>query len=110
MYYKKEYEILCEYNVNIEICIVEWIFSLFSSIIPLEIQMEFYLEFFSEGWIYFYKMCISAILHLNMKTKNYIDPEDIYIALKMGKDCEGHQKQLKKWSSIIKKASEINLQ
>jgi hypothetical protein len=31
-----------EINVNLEICMVEWVFSLFSSLIPIDIQYNFY--------------------------------------------------------------------
>ena len=65
---QKEYENIwktfTKYGVKVEIFMVEWVFSLFSSLIPLELQMEFYKGFFSQGWIFFYKMCISSILNL----------------------------------------------
>ena len=46
-------------GVKVEIFLVEWLFSLFSSLIPMQLQMDFFKGFFSQGWIFFYKMCIS---------------------------------------------------
>lgn len=95
-------------NVNLEICIVEWMFSLFSSIIPIEIQIYFYNNFFVEGWRYFYKMCISIILSINIINQQYNGPEDVYIALKLGKytpiDKEENKKQ---WKEILNKSDKL---
>jgi hypothetical protein len=107
---KSEYEILNNLNVNIEICIVEWIFSLFSSIIPIDIQIDFYSGFYSEGWTFFYKMCISVLESIELKNENFKDPEDVYIALKKGKDYDSNKKQFtKKWAGIIRRANQINI-
>jgi hypothetical protein len=96
--------------VNIEICIIEWIFSLFSSIIPLEIQIDFYSGFYSEGWIFFYKMCLSVLQSIELNCENFKDPEDVYIALKKGKDYDMNKKQItKKWTAIIRNAKDISL-
>jgi len=98
-------------NVNIELCIVEWVFSLFSSLIPLDIQINFYEGFFSQGWNFFYKMCISVVLSIDITNSKYRDPEDVYIALKIGKEYETEKRQLcKKWNGIIKNAFEIELE
>jgi hypothetical protein len=97
-------------NVNLEICMVEWIFSLFSSIIPLEIQLNFYEGFFAEGWIFFYKMSISMIFNLNLNNQTYIDPEDVYLGLKLGKNIENKRDDiLKKWNNLINKAYRIDI-
>ena len=84
-YYPYIWDVFNKIGVKVEIFMVEWLFSMFSSLIPLEIQIEFYKGFFSEGWIFFYKMCISAIL--NIKGVFY-DADEIYIALKCGKNEE----------------------
>ena len=84
---QKEYEdIWKKFNklgVKVEIFMVEWVISLFSSLIPLDLQMEFYKGFFSQGWIFFYKMCLSSILSLNGK---FSEVDEIYMALKCGKN------------------------
>ena len=46
-------------GVKVEIFMVEWLFSLFSSLIPLELLMEFYKGFFSQGWIFFIKYSLA---------------------------------------------------
>ena len=87
----------------------EWVFSLFSSIIPLELQYNFYFGFFAEGWKFFYKMCISVILLTLSNQGKFNDPEDIYIALKLGKHSDNKSIYLKKWVEIIEKAYEIEI-
>jgi len=84
---QKEYEdIWKKFNklgVKVEIFMVEWVFSLFSSLIPLDLQMDFYKGFFSQGWNFFYKMCISSVLNLSGK---YYQADEIYMSLKCGKN------------------------
>ena len=46
--YPLYWESFLKIGVKVEIFIVEWLFSLFSSLIPLELQMDFYKGFFSE--------------------------------------------------------------
>ena len=95
-------------GVKVEIFMVEWLFSLFSSIIPLELQMEFFKGFFCEGWKFFYKMCLSCILSLN---GNFSQDDEIYIALKNGKKEDKKNKEENKniWKNIIKKAYTIEI-
>ena len=95
-------------GVKVEIFMVEWLFSLFSSLIPLELLMEFYKGFFSQGWIFFYKMCISIILNLKGK---FFEADEIYIALKNGKNEENVKEEDIKnsWKKIIQKAYTINI-
>lgn len=97
-------------NVEVEIFIIEWVFSLFSSVIPLEVQIHFYEGFFVEGWKFFYKMCISIILRLNLEKQRYIDAEEIYIALKLGKYEEVNSKDvIKLWKQVINNAFKLDI-
>ena len=91
-----------------EIFMVEWLFSLFSSLIPLELQIEFYKGFFSNGWIFFYKMAISAILNLK---GGFNEADEIYIALKYGKNVDNLKGEDIKiiWKSIIQKAYSLEI-
>ena len=104
-FYWKNFE---KIGVKVEIFLVEWLFSLFSSLIPLELQMDFYKGFFSEGWIFFYKMCISAILNLKGK---FSEADEIYIGLKIGKNEENIKEEDIKntWKKIIQKAFTIKI-
>jgi len=87
---------------------VEWVFSLFSSVIPIELQMQFYFGFFAEGWSFFYKMCISVILTLDIENKEEIEAEEIYLVLKFGKHEDNYEKnRYYIWKNIIEKAFEI---
>jgi hypothetical protein len=87
---------------------VEWVFSLFSSMIPLEIQFNFYFGFFAEGWTFFYKMCISVILNTLKHQNKYSDPEDLYIDMKLGKHNDNQSLYLKRWQEILDYAYEID--
>ena len=110
-FYKQEYEILLELNVNVEICMVEWVFSLFSSLIPLETQLLFYEGFFAEGWIFFYKVCCSIFESIDMQNNYFNDAEDVYIALKVGKHADIERSELiRKWREILMKAYTLELE
>jgi hypothetical protein len=105
--YPSYWESFGKIGVKVEIFIVEWLFSLFSSLIPLELQMDFYKGFFSQGWIFFYKMCISCIL--NVKGE-FSDSDEIYIALKNGKNEDDKEEEGKNvWKKIIQRAYSINI-
>lgn len=97
-----------ELGVKVEFFLVEWLFSLFSSLIPLELQMEFFKGFFSQGWLFFYKMCISCIL--NLKGKFY-EADEIYIGLKNGKNEENLKEEdiNYSWKKIIQKAYSLKI-
>ena len=109
---QKEYENIwktfTKFGVKVEIFMVEWVFSLFSSLIPLELQMEFYKGFFSQGWIFFYKMCISSILNLDGK---YFEVDEIYMALKCGKNDDkiNDKKVWENWKNIIQNAYNLKI-
>ena len=109
---QKEYDymwnIFTKFGVKVEIFMVEWVFSLFSSLIPLDLQMDFYKGLFSQGWIFFYKMCISSILNLNGK---YFEVDEIYMALKCGKnDDKIKEKDVRDyWKKIIQNAYNLKI-
>ena len=89
-------------KVNLEIVLVEWLYSLFSSTIPLEVQYDFYFGFINQKWDFFYKMCISCFLELEGK---FNEADDVYIALKFDKhrdDTASTTAQF--WKGIIKRA------
>ena len=96
------YDSLISKGVEIDIVIVEWVFSLFSSVIPIEVQIRFYFGFFAEGWNFFYKMCISVILTLEKDINEGIEADEIYLRLKFGKHEDNYENNSKRmWNSII---------
>jgi len=109
---EKEYnyiwKIFKKIGVKVEIFMVEWLFSLFSSLIPLELQIEFYKGFFSQGWIFFYKMAISSILNLK---GGFNEADEIYIGLKCGKNEDNiKEEEIKNtWKKIIHKAYTLDI-
>jgi hypothetical protein len=108
--YKDVHRYFNEENIQIEIIIAEWVFSLFSSAIPLDIQINFYFGFFGEGWEFFYKMCLSVILNIYDKRGTYTDVADVYIAFKLGKHHEKATSEINKiWNNLIDKAFQIQI-
>ena len=95
-------------NINFEIFMIEWLYSLFSNLIPLELQMSFYKGFFCQGWKFFYKMCISIITSAKGTFKG---PEEVYIAFKFGTldDKVTEEFTFKYWKKIIQNAYFINI-
>ena len=106
--YPQNWNIFQKIGVKVEIFMVEWLFSLFSSLIPLDLQIDFYKGFFSHGWIFFYKMCISTILNLEGQ---FSEADEIYIGLKCGKNSDNlKEEEIKnKWKKIIQKAYTIEI-
>ena len=106
--YPSNWEIFQKIGVKVEIFMVEWLFSLFSSLIPLDLQIDFYKGFFSHGWIFFYKMCISTILNLEGV---FSEADEIYIGLKCGKNSDNLKEEeiRNKWKKIIQKAYTIEI-
>ena len=106
--YPLNWEIFQKIGVKVEIFMVEWLFSLFSSLIPLDLQIDFYKGFFSHGWIFFYKMCISTILNLE---GHFSEADEIYIGLKCGKNSDNlKEEEIKnKWKKIIQKAYTLEI-
>ena len=106
--YPLNWDIFQKIGVKVEIFMVEWLFSLFSSLIPLDLQIDFYKGFFSHGWIFFYKMCISTILNLEGA---FSEADEIYIGLKCGKNSDNLKEEeiRNKWKKIIQKAYTIEI-
>ena len=103
--YPSYWEIFEKLGVKIEIIMINWLFSLFSSLIPLELQMDFYKGFFTQGWIFFYKMCISSIINLK---GNFYEVDEIYIALK-NEENKKEEDNINEWKNIIKMAYNIEI-
>ena len=106
--YSKIWNIFQKIGVKVEIFMIEWLFSLFSSLIPLDLQIDFYKGFFSKGWMFFYKMCISSILNLNGE---FHESDEIYIALKCGKNEENVKEEeiRNTWKKIIQNAYTLEI-
>lgn len=103
-------ELLNSLETNIDVIIVEWIFSLFSSVIPMDAQLYFYEGFFIEGWKYFYKVCVTLLLRLDFTKEKYLDSSDIYIALKFGKhDKQRGKDEVAFWKQVCNEAYEVNI-
>lgn len=99
-------DLLQKYKVNMHYVIVEWVFSLFCSLIPLEVQIEFFINFFESKWLHFYKVCLCLIKSKESDFKNICDSDDIYILLRFSKSNEDNGKDKKEfWKKINYEAS-----
>ena len=107
-YSPKLFDELAQAGVTYEIFMIEWLYSLFSSIIPLELQMSFYKGFYCQGWKFFYKMCISIITNVKGTFKG---PEEIYIMFKFGTldDKVTDEFTNEYWKKIINNAYNIDI-
>ena len=58
---------LNDYMINVlqlathNIYLTDWVICLCSSIMPIDLHIDFVSVFFKEGWHYFYKMCIAIL-------------------------------------------------
>jgi len=60
----------------------EWIFGLFSSVIPLEQMGVFFSNFFQDGWIFFYKLILTILKFLESELLQEDDLWDIINQIK----------------------------
>ena len=94
-------------GIDFNFILVEWLFSLFCSIIPLELQIDFFINFFDAKWDYFYKVCQCIIRSKNLQSYGN-DSDEIYMALRFNKSNEGNNKEkIEYWSNILEEASNI---
>mmetsp|Transcript_8004 Transcript_8004/g.7502 ORF Transcript_8004/g.7502 Transcript_8004/m.7502 type:complete len:275 (-) Transcript_8004:291-1115(-) len=49
------------HNIMVEMYASDWIFCLFSNIIPIQNMADFYDQFFKHGWCFFYRFCLSML-------------------------------------------------
>lgn len=102
------YSLFTDKEIQIEVFLVEWAFSLFSSIMPVEVHIDFFIGFFAEGWDFFYKTCL-ILLESNEKLYNkeiIQERDDIYFAIRLEKSNEtfNKEKNIKYWQNIINRA------
>ena len=100
------YKVIIDNNVDINFILVEWVFSLFCSLIPLDIQITFFTNFFETKWAYFYRVCYCVLLSKHLDKIDDID--DIYLYLKLTKSNEDNTKEKRDyWEKILYDASII---
>ena len=108
-----------EHRINCEMYAAEWCFTLFGSVIPVREMINVLNGFFTEGWIFFYRMVILLLQCLERRLLEARDPIELLSPLKI---CHKSQKEWKQfvnlinegnkkfdWKSLIEKVSEIEL-
>ena len=55
------HERLTEYHIKANVYASEWIFGLFSSVIPCEHMGDFFDHFFKHKWIFFYQLILALL-------------------------------------------------
>jgi hypothetical protein len=73
----------CLHNILIEMYASDWIFCLFSNIIPLKEYHFFLDQFFEGGWMFFYKFALSFMRALAPELIEYNDISDILTLIKL---------------------------
>ena len=56
-----------KHGISLEMFCADWVFSLFSNSAPLSHMSLIYDEFFSDGWIFFYRFALSLLSRLQEK-------------------------------------------
>lgn len=108
-YLNKVHVILNKNGIDINCVIVEWVFSLFCSLIPFELQIEFFTNFFEEGWYFFYK--VSYFLFKSKDFESVTDSDDIYMMLRLTKSHEDSSKErIDYWYNILTQASTSDIE
>jgi hypothetical protein len=52
-----------EHSIKAELFASEWIFGLFSSVIPVDFMGLFFDEFFKRSWVFFYQLVLQLMHH-----------------------------------------------
>jgi hypothetical protein len=81
-----------EYNVRVEMYASDWIFALFSNVIPTSKMDKFFDGFFKTGWIFFYKFTMTLLRILSPKILLADDLSDILDIIKLPMDRKNFQK------------------
>lgn len=64
-----------DHNIKVELFASEWIFGLFSSVIPVDHMGLFFDEFFKSKWVFFYQLVLQLLHH---HKQEIINEEDFY--------------------------------
>lgn len=107
------------HRINCEMYAAEWCFTLFGSVVPVKEMINVLDGFFSEGWIFFYRMVIVLLRCLEKRLLEARDPIELLAPLKI---CHKSQKEWKQfvnslnsgdkqfnWKNLIEKVSDIEL-
>ena len=73
----------CENNIQVEMYASDWIFALFCNILPLSKIHLFFDEFYSQGWLFFYKFSLSFLKSLSISILKVTDLSDILSLIKL---------------------------
>jgi hypothetical protein len=105
----------------VEMFATDWIFTLFSSIIPIDYMQYFYDKYFVEGWIFFYKFVLGMIKVFEVDILRANEMGDIIHPMKNAKTPYPVYKFLSKvpllqkysnhkfWKDQVKNANRFNL-
>lgn len=107
------------FDIQCRMYATEWCFSLFGSVVPANEMVSVLDNFFSKGWIFFYKFVIYILKRLEKQLLEAHDLADIIMPLKI---CHQSQKEWKAfllllgqgrggltWEIIMREVSEIKV-
>jgi len=105
---KEKYNEIQSTGVDISFVVVEWVFSLFCSLIPIDLQIEFFINFFETKWDFFYKVCYC--LFQSKDFSGITDGDEVYMLLKFSKSNDKTSKEKEKfWENVLNKANELEI-
>jgi len=77
-----------KHQIKTEVLIIDWLFSLFSSVIIIEKMGLFLDHFFDTGWVFFYKFIIHIINTFEKEILDQEDPGDVFGPIKKHKNTD----------------------
>lgn len=80
------------HNVRVEMYASDWIFALYSNVIPTSKMDLFFDQFFKNGWIFFYKLTLTLLRILAPKILEADDLSDILDIIKLPMDRKNFNK------------------
>lgn len=82
-----------DHGILVEMYASDWVICLFASVIPLSLYSDFLDQFLSEGWPYFYSVCLSLLQTFKLKILNEDDISGILFHIKFKQSTSSPAKQ-----------------
>ena len=80
---KPIYKHFVNYNIQVEMYASDWIFTLFSNVIPIGQIHHFFYSFFKHGWIFFYKFSLTFLKTIQQQLLEANDLSEILTIIKL---------------------------
>jgi len=108
------YAHLCKFEIKVEMFCAEWIFALFSSVVPVERIGMFYDNMLTQGWPFFYKLILAFLMQFKRQILTENDFPGILTILKSQNHitrltAKQNKSFLFDWNELFKKALKLEI-